>query len=100
MEYSWFLEIYNSYQTIVATITCGVFFKGARIGSPNKPLHNIPLAKTTSIVDNQHDKGCLREKACAPESNIRRTHKTSYTISSKRFCNVSCILVFHNGVQC
>lgn len=54
-------------QTTVATITCGVFFRGARIGSPNNPLHSIPLAKTTSIVDSQHDKGCLRENACAPK---------------------------------
>lgn len=57
-------------QTIVATITCGVFFRGARIGSPNNPLHSIPLAKQTNIVESQHDKGCLRENACAPESNI------------------------------
>lgn len=53
-------------QTTVATITWGVFFKGARIGSPNNPLHSIPLAKTTSIVDSQHDRGCLRENASAP----------------------------------
>lgn len=60
-----------THHTIVATTTCGVFFKGARIGSPNKPLHNIPLAKTTSIVDSQHDRGCLRENVCAPISNIK-----------------------------
>jgi len=53
--------------TIVATTTCGVFFNGARIGSPNNPLHSILLAKTDNIVDSQHDKGCLRENACAPK---------------------------------
>lgn len=53
-------------QATVATNTCGVSFKGARIGSPNNPLHTIPLAKTTNIVDNQHDRGCLRENVCAP----------------------------------
>lgn len=54
---------------MVATITCGVFFKGARIGSPKRPLHSIPLANTTNIVESQHDRGCFRENAWAPIIN-------------------------------
>lgn len=53
-------------QTMVATATCGVFFKGARIGSPKRPLHSMPLANTTNIVESQHDRGCFRENAWAP----------------------------------
>lgn len=67
-----FIKYYNRLyrytdQTIVASATCDVSFKGARIGSPNNPLHSIPLAKTTNIVDSQHDRGCLRENVCTPK---------------------------------
>lgn len=59
-----------AHQTTVATTNCGVFFSGARIGSPKRPLHSIPPAKTTNIVDSQHDRGCFRENACAPVKTI------------------------------
>lgn len=43
-----------------------MFLSGARGGSPSNAALSIPPAKTTNIVDNQHDMGCLREKASAP----------------------------------
>lgn len=54
---------FHTNQTIVATIICDVSFKGARIGSPKRLLHSMPLANTTSIVESQHDRGCFRENA-------------------------------------
>lgn len=43
-----------------------MFFNGANIGSPRSPLHSIPPAYTTNIVDSQQDIGCFRENARAP----------------------------------
>lgn len=56
-----------TYQTIVPTSNCGVFFNGAKIGSPSNPLATIPPENIISIVDNQHASGCFLENPCAPD---------------------------------
>lgn len=56
-----------THQVTVPMTSCGVFLSGARMGSPSRPLATMPPAKITSIVDNQHARGCLRENDCAPE---------------------------------
>lgn len=56
-----------TYQVTVPITNCGVFFSGARIGSPSSPLTTMPPANITNIVDSQHDTGCFRENAWAPE---------------------------------
>uniref|UniRef100_A0A1A9WFD5 Uncharacterized protein n=1 Tax=Glossina brevipalpis TaxID=37001 RepID=A0A1A9WFD5_9MUSC len=52
-----------TYHTAVPTSSWGVFFNGANMGSPSKAFATIAPENITSMVDNQHARGCLRENA-------------------------------------
>lgn len=84
-------------QTPVATKIWGVFLRGAKTGSANKPFATIPPAKTTNMYESQQARGCLREKVCAPatERNKHRVHTCWIIIIAQgcvyfaRFCLIS-----------
>lgn len=61
-----------TYQTAEAMRSCWVFLSGASGGSPSRAALSMPPAKTTNMVDNQHDMGCFREKASAPATTGSR----------------------------